>query len=337
MIEAAELARLDLFVDVQPHVLARLSGELVELPIAAGDVLMKQGELDHHFLVVLDGSVEVVRGQGDTQRRLAVCGPGSILGELSLLRETPRVASVGALTAGRVAVGDRRAFAELLELPGVHERIADVTARRLAEIARPLRTELGDGTAVLIRPLLRADRSRFAEEVRRLLPESRRKRFFTAGTPSDRMIDYLVNIDYIDHFAWTVSTPEHVGLATARYVRETHHPESAEVAFGVADHFHGRGLGTLLLGALGAAAEQAGITTFVAEVLEDNYPMRAVFDKAGAAWHRADAGVVDARMAVSATRALITVEQWQGLGDSSAEIVTAAGAALAHLDHDAGS
>ena len=336
VIEAAELGRFELFDGIDPAVLGHLSSRLEAGTLAASEVLLHQGEMVDRFVIILDGSVDVVRGVGDFRRRLAVCGPGSILGELSLMRHRPRVASVCALSAVRYASGDHGAFEELLAVPGVHQRLVDTAARRMAEIARPLRVTLADGSMAFVRPLLRSDRTRFAEEVRGLLPESRRRRFFTSGPPSDRLIDYLVNIDYIDHFAWTVGGSNGRGLGTARYIR-VEDPTQAEVAFGVVDEMHGKGLGTMLLGALGAAASEAGITTFVADVLDDNLPMRRVFDKADADWHRTEAGVVSARMEVEATRGLISADYWAMFAEASTEIVTAAGAALGHPGQAAGS
>ena len=328
MIAAADLARLDLFAEVPAAALAHVASGLEQLDVSAGEVLMHQGDTDQRFVVVIDGSLEVVRGSGDGMVRLAVSGPGSILGELALLRHQPRVATVAALTAARVGVGDRDTFAELLELPGVHHRIADVTARRMAELIVPLHVTLSSGTRVEVRPLLRADRNQYAGEVRGLLPESRRRRFFSSGVPSEKMFDYLVNIDYIDHFAWVVATPDHQGLATARYVRDNDHHDHADIAFGVIDQCHGQGIGTFLLGALGAAASSAGITTFTADVLDDNIPMRKVFDKAGAEWRRSDPGVVHATMAVDATCRLLPQDQLQALASAATDVVTAAGAAL---------
>ena len=51
----------------------------------------------------------------------------------------------------------------------------------------------------------------------------------------------------------------------------------AEVAVEVADHLHGRGLGTILIERLAVIAEQRGITHFVAEVLSENHAMLDVF------------------------------------------------------------
>jgi RimJ/RimL family protein N-acetyltransferase len=51
----------------------------------------------------------------------------------------------------------------------------------------------------------------------------------------------------------------------------------AEVAVEIADHLHGRGLGTILIERLAVAAEHRGITRFIAEVLPQNHAMLAVF------------------------------------------------------------
>jgi len=66
-----------------------------------------------------------------------------------------------------------------------------------------------------------------------------------------------------------------VGHAT--YVQLDPDPERAEVAVEVADHLHGRGLGTILVERLAVVAEQHGITYFVAEVLCENRAMLDVF------------------------------------------------------------
>jgi GNAT superfamily N-acetyltransferase len=64
-----------------------------------------------------------------------------------------------------------------------------------------------------------------------------------------------------------------VGHTTYAKLDDTH----AEVAVEVADHLHDRGLGTLLIEMLAAAAEQHGITHFDAEVLCENHEMLDVF------------------------------------------------------------
>ncbi len=57
--------------------------------------------------------------------------------------------------------------------------------------------------------------------------------------------------------------------------------DDAEVAFNVADAHHGRGLGSVLLEHLAAAARERGIRHFTAEVLPHNHRMLTVFREAG--------------------------------------------------------
>lgn len=324
-----DIAALELFADTEPADVERLSGRLRVQHHLAGETLIRQGDPGETFLVVLTGSLVVSRTEGGTTRQIAQVGPGSILGELSMLTGRTRHADVTAVQDVWVAVGDHDAFELMLELPNVHDRIAAETARRLAEIVRPVSAVLRDGTPVVLRPLVAGDRAALSSAIAEVSTETLRRRFFTPGRPSERVIDHLVNINYLDHFAWRVALADHdQGVATARYVRLRDDPTSAEVAFGVVDAYQGRGLGTLLLGALAAAATNAGIERFVAEVLIDNLPMRAVFDKAGARWGRGEPGVVGATMEVAAAGRLIDEQLFEALRAASREVVTGGGLAL---------
>ena len=62
---------------------------------------------------------------------------------------------------------------------------------------------------------------------------------------------------------------------------EPEQQREAEVAFVVGDEHQGRGIGTVLLEHLAAAARERGITRFVAETLADNRRMLGVFRDAG--------------------------------------------------------
>jgi RimJ/RimL family protein N-acetyltransferase len=81
-------------------------------------------------------------------------------------------------------------------------------------------------------------------------------------------------------------------VADARFIRDEDDPGSAEVALTVADAYQGRGIGTLLLGALAVAARVDGIERFHARVLSDNPPARALGDKVNARWEQEEPGVV---------------------------------------------
>ena len=116
--------------------------------------------------------------------------------------------------------------------------------------------------------------------------------------PSERLVDYLIDIDYVDHFAWVAVDSGAVPLGGASYVRSASDWALADISFLIEDEFQGRGLGTLLMGAIAIAARRNGIACFCADVLAENAPMRAILARAGIKWQPAQAGVVHGYAAV---------------------------------------
>ena len=104
--------------------------------------------------------------------------------------------------------------------------------------------------------------------------EARRLRFFT-GAADIAFAARLGAVADAEHYGLIAHDETGVLVGHATYVKldET----QAEVAVEVADHLHGRGLGTILMERLAVIAEQRGITHFVAEVLCDNRAMLDVF------------------------------------------------------------
>lgn len=119
------------------------------------------------------------------------------------------------------------------------------------------------------------------------------RRFQTVRVPTPSLMRYLFEVDYVHHFVWVMTDgPAGPVVADARFVREENDPETAEVAFIVADAYQHRGVGSFLMGALAIAAECHGVQRFTARVLNDNYAMRTILDRFGARWQREDLGVV---------------------------------------------
>jgi MFS family permease len=107
-----ELIRsVPLFEPLPPPTLEYLAGRLVRRRVPAGETIVTRGERGDSFFVIADGTVEVDAGE-DGPRSL---GPGEFFGEIALLRDVPRTATVVATTE-----------VELLELPG-DEFVAAVT------------------------------------------------------------------------------------------------------------------------------------------------------------------------------------------------------------------
>lgn len=143
---------------------------------------------------------------------------------------------------------------------------------------------LRDGTRVVIRPVVPEDKDKLAEAFSRLSPESRYRRFFSQiDELTPEMLKKLTEIDYDDHFAWVAAAPDEPGapgVGAARYVRVPGEPEVAEAAVTIIDDFHGRGLGSVLLQALGAVAIENGIKRFRGYALEENEAIRRLLGEA---------------------------------------------------------
>lgn len=140
---------------------------------------------------------------------------------------------------------------------------------------------LVDGGTVEIRPIRPDDRDALEAFHSRQSTESIYFRFFRHRPElTDNELDYFTKVDYRSRMAFVAMEANRL-VAVARYETLRDKPGQAEVAFFVDDDNHGRGLGTLMLEYLAAAARDAGFDTFSASVLPENYRMLAVFRKAG--------------------------------------------------------
>jgi GNAT superfamily N-acetyltransferase len=105
------------------------------------------------------------------------------------------------------------------------------------------------------------------------------------NTFTEAQLAYFTEIDYVDHFAWialAAGEPGEPALGVARYVRLPEDRQAADAAVVVVDTHQGRGIGTLLLQALGAVALENGICRFRGYVLAENRPMIELLKHLGA-------------------------------------------------------
>lgn len=292
-VSAEALAALDVFAGFPVETLVPLSAQLRPLTAASGQALMQQGELAVSFLIIGSGSAEVTHTGLDGHDTAAESRPGMIVGEIALLRDGPRTATVIAKEPLSGWLGGREAFATMLELPGMLEKLLRIGRQRLAAFLTPIPVRMRDGTQLHLRPVLPGDNERTTNGPVEFSSETLYRRFQTPRTPTESMMRYLFEVDYVHHFVW-VMTDGFDGpvVADARFVRDEVDPAVAEIAFIVADAYQGRGIGTFLMGALAVAAHYHGVQRFTARVLTENYPMRAILDLLGAEWHRDDLGVV---------------------------------------------
>jgi len=79
--------------------------------IAAGDIIFKQGSTGHTAYIVQKGTVEIVRKNDDgPEQILATIGAGAMFGEMSLIDDSPRMATARARDAATVIVITEQMF-----------------------------------------------------------------------------------------------------------------------------------------------------------------------------------------------------------------------------------
>lgn len=289
---ASDLAALSVFADCFGADLYPLARELTPIQAGVGETLMRQGDPADFFLILHHGRVEISHESEDGYSFVTDVAPGRIVGEIALLRHSPRTATVTAIEELDGWVGGAQAFDELIELPGVLAMLIRTARQRLAAFITPIPMTLADGTRLLVRPVLPGDSARTTNGPVEFSSETLYRRFQSPRVPTEALMRYLFEVDYVDHFVWVVTTETGDVVADARYVRDERDSSTAEIAFTVGDEYQGRGIGTYLMGALAVAARVAGVKTFSGRVLSENLAMRTIFNRAGARWEREDLGIV---------------------------------------------
>lgn len=127
------LADVVLFSGCNRKELAQVAALATEVEIPEGKVLAREGAPGREFYEILDGKASVSIDGAE----VATLGPGDFFGEMALLDQGPRVATVTASTPLEVAVLDPREFSTLIEEhPGVAQKVLKVMAQRLRDAER---------------------------------------------------------------------------------------------------------------------------------------------------------------------------------------------------------
>ncbi len=138
---------------------------------------------------------------------------------------------------------------------------------------------LRDGATAHLRPVVPGDAEAFIEFHSRLSSETVFFRYFAPYPVLRRKdVDRFTQVDYVDRVALVATLGgEIIGIGSYDVVA----PGEAEVAFTIRDDHQARGIGSILLEHLAAAARERGITRFEASVLPANFRMLDVFAEAG--------------------------------------------------------
>ncbi len=139
---------------------------------------------------------------------------------------------------------------------------------------------VADGGTVHLRPIRPSDADAIVAFHGGLSQRTRYLRYFSAYPRiPERDLQHFTNVDHHDRVALVAELGKQI-IAVGRYEHAADSPD-AEVAFVVADEHQGRGIGSVLLEHLAAAARERGVGRFMAVVLAENQAMIRVFRDAG--------------------------------------------------------
>jgi CRP-like cAMP-binding protein len=124
------LRKVGLFKGLSKRSLVRIDQVSVVRTVLKDDILVAQGERGSDAMIVLEGSAAVTRGN----RKLKVLTVGDVFGEMALLDDQPRSATVKALEPMRVIVIHGPAFRKLMhQIPGLTDALLATLSARLRE------------------------------------------------------------------------------------------------------------------------------------------------------------------------------------------------------------
>jgi CRP/FNR family transcriptional regulator, cyclic AMP receptor protein len=127
------LKRAPLFEGLSRKELTQLARVSEDMEIPQGTALTKEGEIGHEFFVIIEGETQVKR----KGRSLGTRGAGDFIGEIALLEQVPRTATVTAKTDLRVFVLTSKDFHHLLEENRTVERkVLRTLAKRVADLSK---------------------------------------------------------------------------------------------------------------------------------------------------------------------------------------------------------
>ena len=126
--KADALGRCPFFADLSRGELISLAKASEDLEVEEGKVLTRQGQSGSEFFVIIDGEVAVTKDGNEIRRQ----GPGEFFGEIALIEDRPRTATVTAVTPLRFFVLTRQSFRSLLaHQPELEQKVNAALQERL--------------------------------------------------------------------------------------------------------------------------------------------------------------------------------------------------------------
>ena len=125
------LRNIPLFTNMSDTDIQQVCGIIQEVELEAGEVLFEQGSVGDKAYAIREGSLEILTESSGREVLLAVRGPGDVIGEMSLLEQEPRMATVRARTATTLIVITKQQFNQIMEVsPSATRSLLDTVLQR---------------------------------------------------------------------------------------------------------------------------------------------------------------------------------------------------------------
>ncbi len=131
-VDVSRLQRIPLFAELEPDLLATAAKRLATERYAAGEVIITQGDIGDKLYLIVRGQVDVLATDaGGRQRLMAVLWSGDHFGEMALMWDMPRTATVRARSAVELYSLNKEDFNTLLStVPGLRDRLEQMVIKR---------------------------------------------------------------------------------------------------------------------------------------------------------------------------------------------------------------
>ena len=127
------LRRVPLFSELDPEDLQRIAASAAERLYPAGEPLVREGDVGDELIVIVSGTVSISKREGDTERFVRTYEAGDHIGELAVLRDRPRAATVIADVDVRgLCIGGEALRAILQERPEAAMAMLATLAERIS-------------------------------------------------------------------------------------------------------------------------------------------------------------------------------------------------------------
>ncbi|HAK64044.1 MAG TPA: cyclic nucleotide-binding protein, partial [Alphaproteobacteria bacterium] len=137
--EVEALRKVSLFAGIEPAKLKLLAFTSERVNFATGQSLMRQGELGDTAYLILSGDADVIVNSGAGPVKVAEIGRNGFVGEMAILRDQPRSATVTAASDMTTLKISKESFFQLVQdSPRIALELMRILAQRLEETTTAL-------------------------------------------------------------------------------------------------------------------------------------------------------------------------------------------------------